>query len=45
MKTRLLTDLRAHRLARDRKSRGLTQRDAAEAMGLGVGRVSQIERR
>ena len=44
LKTRLLTDLRAHRLAQARKSRGLTQRDVAAAMGLSVGRVSQIER-
>ena len=44
LKTRLLIDLKAHRLAQARKSRGLTQRDVAEAMGLSVGRVSQIER-
>src|SRR5258708_35769180 len=44
LKTRLLTDLKAHRLAQARKSRGLTQRDVAAAMGLSVGRVSQIER-
>ncbi|MGO9725237.1 MAG: helix-turn-helix domain-containing protein [Streptosporangiaceae bacterium] len=31
-------------LAQARKSRGLTQRDVATAMGLSVGRVSQIER-
>ncbi|MGH3302671.1 MAG: helix-turn-helix domain-containing protein [Streptosporangiaceae bacterium] len=30
--------------AQARKSRGLTQRDVAAAMGLSVGRVSQIER-
>ncbi len=34
LKTRLLTDLKAHRLAQARKSRGLTQRDVAAAMGL-----------
>jgi len=34
----------AHRLAQARKSRGLTQRDVAAAMGVSVGRVSQIER-
>jgi DNA-binding XRE family transcriptional regulator len=44
LKTRLLSDLKAHRLAHARKSRGLTQRDVAAAMGLSIGRVSQIER-
>jgi len=44
LKTRLLSDLKTHRLAQARKSRGLTQRDVAQAMGLSVGRVSQIER-
>jgi ribosome-binding protein aMBF1 (putative translation factor) len=44
LRTRLLTDLKAHRLAQARRSRGLTQRDVAAAMGLSVGRVSQIER-
>ena len=41
LKTRLLIDLKAHRLAQACKSRCLTQRDVAEAMGLSVGRVSQ----
>src|SRR5260370_3443925 len=41
---RVLTGLKAHSLAQARKSRGLTQRDVAAAMGLSVGRVSQIER-
>jgi predicted XRE-type DNA-binding protein len=44
LKTRLLIDLKAHRLAQACKSRGLTQRDVAEEMGLSVGRVSQIQR-
>jgi ribosome-binding protein aMBF1 (putative translation factor) len=44
LKARLLTDLNAHRLGQARKSRGLTQRDVAAAMGLSVGRVSEIER-
>ena len=44
LKARLLSDLKAHRLAHARKSRGLTQRDVAAAMGLTVGRISQIER-
>jgi DNA-binding XRE family transcriptional regulator len=42
-KNRLLTQVRAHRLAEIRKRRGLTQRDVATAMGVTVGRVSQIE--
>ncbi len=42
-KTRLLTHVRAHRLAEVRKRRGLTQREVAAAMGITVGRVSQIE--
>lgn len=42
-KTRLLTQVRAHRLAELRKRRGLTQRQVAQAMGVTVGRVSQIE--
>lgn len=44
LKDRLLTELKAHRLAQARKSRGLTQRHVAAAMGVSVGRVSQIER-
>jgi DNA-binding XRE family transcriptional regulator len=42
-KDRLLTEVRAHRLAEIRKRQGLTQRDVATAMGVSVGRVSQIE--
>lgn len=42
-KARLLTQVRAHRLAEIRKRRGLTQREVAAAMGVTVGRVSQIE--
>ncbi len=44
LKTRLLSELKAHRLAQARKSRGLTQPDVATAMRVSVGRVSQIER-
>jgi hypothetical protein len=44
LKTRLLSELKSHRLAQARKCRGLTQRGVAAAMGLSVGRVSQIER-
>ena len=42
-KNRLLTQVRAHRLAEIRKRRGLTQRQVATVMGVTVGRVSQIE--
>jgi DNA-binding XRE family transcriptional regulator len=42
-KDRLLDHVRAHRLAEIRKRQGLTQRDVAAAMGVSVGRVSQIE--
>lgn len=42
-KARLLARVRAHRLAEMRKRRGLTQREVAVAMGVSVGRVSQIE--
>lgn len=42
-KNRLLGQVRAHRLAEIRKRRGLTQREVAAAMGVTVGRVSQIE--
>jgi DNA-binding XRE family transcriptional regulator len=44
LKTRLLSELKAHRLAQARKSRGLTQRDVAAVMGVSIARVSQIER-
>jgi DNA-binding XRE family transcriptional regulator len=44
LKARLLSELKTHRLAQARKSRGLTQRDVAAAMGVSAGRVSQIER-
>jgi DNA-binding transcriptional regulator YiaG len=42
-KDRLLTQVRALRLPEIRKRQGLTQRDVAAAMGVSVGRVSQIE--
>jgi DNA-binding XRE family transcriptional regulator len=42
-KDTLLTQVRAHRLAEIRKRQGLTQRDVAAAMGVTVGRISQIE--
>jgi DNA-binding transcriptional regulator YiaG len=42
-KAHLLARVRAHRLAEIRKRQGLTQRDVAAAMGITVGRVSQIE--
>lgn len=42
-KERLLAQVRAHRLADIRKRQGLTQRDVAAAMGVSIGRVSQIE--
>lgn len=41
--TRMLAQVRAHRLAEIRKRRRLTQREVAAAMGVSVGRVSQIE--
>jgi DNA-binding XRE family transcriptional regulator len=44
LKSRMMADLKAYRLAGIRKKRGLTQRDVAENMGVSVGRVSQIER-
>jgi DNA-binding XRE family transcriptional regulator len=44
LQARLMSELKAYRLAQARKSRGLTQRDVAAAMGISVGRVSQIER-
>jgi DNA-binding XRE family transcriptional regulator len=42
-KERLLAQVRAHRLADIRKRQGLTQRDVAAAMGVSIGRISQIE--
>lgn len=42
-KAQLLSRVRAARLAEMRKRQGLTQREVAEAMGVTVGRVSQIE--
>jgi DNA-binding XRE family transcriptional regulator len=42
-KDTLITQVRTHRLAEIRKRQGLTQRDAAAAMGVTVGRISQIE--
>ena len=42
-KDTLLTQVRAHRLAEIRKRQGHTQRDVAAAMGVTVGRISQIE--
>jgi DNA-binding XRE family transcriptional regulator len=44
LKARLLSELKTQRLAQARKRRGLTQRNVAAAMGVSVGRVSQIER-
>jgi DNA-binding XRE family transcriptional regulator len=41
--SRLISQVRAYRLADMRKRRGLTQREVAHAMGVTVGRVSQIE--
>ena len=42
-KDTLIAQVRAHRLAEIRKRQGLTQRDVAAAMGVTVGRISQIE--
>jgi len=39
----MLARVRAHTLADVRKRKGLTQKHVAEAMGVSVGRVSQIE--
>lgn len=39
----MLTRVRAHTLAEVRRRKGLTQKQVAEAMGVSVGRVSQIE--
>ncbi|MBE1876730.1 helix-turn-helix domain-containing protein [Myceligenerans pegani] len=40
---RMLDEARGWRLAEMRKRRGLTQKQVAEAMGVSVARVSQIE--
>jgi DNA-binding XRE family transcriptional regulator len=42
-KNRLLSAVRANKLAELRRRRGLTQRQVAQIMGVTVGRVSQIE--
>lgn len=42
-KSRLLAEVRAHRLADLRRRHHLTQREVASAMDITVGRVSQIE--
>ncbi|HUR09645.1 MAG TPA: helix-turn-helix transcriptional regulator [Nonomuraea sp.] len=39
----LLAEVQGHRLAEIRRSRGLTQQDIAQRMGVAKGRVSQIE--
>jgi predicted XRE-type DNA-binding protein len=44
LKPRLLSELKAHRLAQAGKGRNLTQRDAVAAMGVSAGRVSPIKR-
>jgi predicted XRE-type DNA-binding protein len=41
--SRLISQVCAHRLADMCKRRGLTEREVAQAMGVTVGRVSQIE--
>jgi DNA-binding XRE family transcriptional regulator len=41
--SRLISQIRAHRLVDMRMRRGVTQREVAQAMGVTVGRVSQIE--
>jgi DNA-binding XRE family transcriptional regulator len=43
-KQELLAEVLGHRLAEVRRSRGLTQQQVAERMGITKGRVSQIER-
>jgi DNA-binding XRE family transcriptional regulator len=43
-KQELLAEVLGHRLAEVRRSRGLTQQQVAERMGVTKGRVSQIER-
>lgn len=42
-RARLLTEVRAHRLAEARKARGLTQAQVAESMGVSKARVGAIE--
>lgn len=42
-KQELLAEVRGHRLAEIRHSRGLTQQQVADRMGVTKGRVSQIE--
>lgn len=42
-KQELLASVLGHRLAEARKSRGLTQQQVAERMGVTKGRISQIE--
>ena len=43
-KHQLLTEVQGYRLAEIRRSRGLTQQDVADSMGITKGRVSQIEK-
>ncbi|GGO62623.1 helix-turn-helix domain-containing protein [Nonomuraea cavernae] len=42
-KRELLAKVQGHRLAEIRRSRGMTQQDIAQRMGVTKGRVSQIE--
>jgi DNA-binding XRE family transcriptional regulator len=42
-KQRLLAQVQGHRLAEIRRSRGLTQQELADRMGVTKGRISQIE--
>ena len=42
-KQELLAQVQGHRLAEIRRSRGLTQAEVAERMGVTKGRISQIE--
>jgi DNA-binding XRE family transcriptional regulator len=42
-KQELLAKVQGHRLAKIRRSRGMTQQDIAQRMGVTKGRVSQIE--
>jgi DNA-binding XRE family transcriptional regulator len=42
-KQELLNEMLGHRLAEVRRSRGLTQQEVADRMGVTKGRVSQIE--
>ena len=41
--SQMLARVRAHTLAEVRRRKGLTQKQVAEAMGVSVGRISQIE--